>query len=139
MDRIAWKAERNKERANKEARKVERAAALTAEMAGQWEDLCCVRPPTGAFLTSQPEPENVKQLATSSLFLRERKFSHDRSFMRPAGRGFSTAALKQKKAGAAATMSRDLENIGSAGNNAFDARPKRGGSSKRTIQDSDRK
>ena len=41
-DRIAWKEERNKERANREAQKVERAAALTALMAGQSEKFSVV-------------------------------------------------------------------------------------------------
>ena len=103
------------------------------------EDLCCVRPPTGAYLTSQPEPENVKQLATSSLFSASESSATTSLPSCDQEEEGSRQPLLEKKSRSSCD---DVKRSGKhrhRGNNAFDARTKRGSSSKKTVQASDRK
>ena len=60
----AWKAERDKEKANKVARQVRRAAALTAELAAQSEKktaAVCDQPPGLDELAGHLEAPNMEE------------------------------------------------------------------------------
>ena len=60
--RDTWKAERDKEKANKVAQQVKRAAALTAELAAQSEEkiaAVCDRPPGLGELAGHIEAPNI--------------------------------------------------------------------------------
>ena len=103
------------------------------------EDLCCVRPPTGAYF-DEPARARERQGSLPQASLFSASESSDQSpFLRTAGRGFSTAVLKQKKSRSSCD---DVNRSGKhrqSENNAFDVRAKRGSSSKKKTQASDRK